>query len=164
MKEIAPIAMPGTHQKFLEYFRERKEPTEMKVLDMGAGHGAFTSRLYDMGYDVHACDLFPEIFQFDKVECRKVDITRKFPYEDNSFDLVIAIEVSEHILDHENFFSETGRILKPDGKLYISTPNILSLKSRFRFLFRGFYYSFKPLELKNRYRRLGSNMLFLLHV
>lgn len=149
MEEIKPITMPGIHERFLEFFQKKSEPVNMKVLDLGAGHGAFTQRLYDMGYNVHACDLFPEVFEFDKVECKNVDITDSFPYPDNTFDLVISIEVSEHILDHENFFSETNRILKPKGKLYISTPNILSMKSRMKFLFRGFHYSFEPLELTN---------------
>jgi len=149
MQDILPIAMPGTHQKFLEFFKKQSEPTHLKVLDMGTGHGAIAQKLFDMGYDVHACDLFPEIFQFDKIECKKVDITKTFPYPDNAFDIVVAVEVSEHILDHETFFAETSRILKPDGKLYITTPNILSMKSRMRFLFRGFVYSFNPLELRN---------------
>lgn len=149
MEEIKPITMPGIHQKFLAYFKKQQEPEKLKVLDMGAGHGAFSKRLHDMGFDVHACDLFPENFVFDKIECKKVDITGDFPYEDNTFDIIIAIEVSEHVLDHEKFFSETNRILKPGGRFYVSTPNILSLKSRVRFLFSGFPYSFKPLEIKN---------------
>jgi len=149
MEEIKPITMPGVHKRFLEFFERKSEPTNLKVLDMGAGHGAFTEKLYDIGYDVNACDLFPHLFKFDKIECKKADITKSLPYPDNTFDLVIAIEVSEHILDHEIFFSETSRILKPNGKLYISTPNILSMKSRMRFIFSGFFYSFNPLELKN---------------
>ncbi len=103
-----------------------------------------------MGYDVSACDLFPEHFNFDRIKCDRVDITGPFPYADNSFDLIIAIEVMEHIVDHEMFFHEAGRILKPGGVLHISTPNILSLKSRLRFLLSGFFYTFKPLELDNR--------------
>lgn len=141
--------MPGTHQSFLKYFKKNSFSTDKKILDLGAGHGAFTKRLHDMGYDVAACDLFPEIFQFDEIECKKVDITQKFPYPDNSFDIVIAVEVSEHIIDHEVFFRELSRILKPEGQLLLSTPNILSIKSRFRFLFTGFFYSFIPLEMTN---------------
>jgi SAM-dependent methyltransferase len=149
MREIPPIAMPGTHTSFLKYFNDFSFDKKNKILDVGAGHGAFTKRLYDMNYDISACDLFPEIFRFDKIECKKADITKKLPYPDNFFDLVIAIEVSEHILDHELFFRELSRILKPSGQLLLSTPNILSLKSRIRFLFTGFYYSFNPLEMKN---------------
>lgn len=141
--------MPGTHENFLKFFERKKFPLTTRILDIGAGHGAFAQRLLSMGYDVSACDLFPEIFELDDIECNKVDITGDFPYPDESFDLVIAIEVSEHIIDHENFFREANRILKPNGQFLLSTPNILSLKSRIRFLFRGFYYSFGPLELRN---------------
>jgi SAM-dependent methyltransferase len=153
MQEILPIAMPGTHSSFLKYFLTENIPTHLKILDVGAGHGAFTKKLYELGYNVNACDLFPEEFQYDKVQCDRVDITQEFPYPDNEFDIAIAIEVSEHIHDHKMFFNELNRILKPGGKLYISTPNILSLKSRFRFLSCGFFYSFTELD-KNNYNGL----------
>lgn len=145
---IKPIAMPGTHERFLKHFEQTEDTSGkgIKVLDIGAGHGAFSQKLYEMGYDVHACDLFPELFEFDKIACKKVDITRDFPYEDESFDMLIAIEVMEHFSGHDRFFEEAGRILKPGGKLFISTPNILSLKSRWRFLLGGFYYAFGPLD------------------
>lgn len=147
MEEIKPITKPGIHEKFLEFFLKDSESVNLRVLDLGAGHGAFTKKLYDKGYDVHACDLSPELFKFDKVECKKVNITDRFPYEDNTFDLIISIEVTEHITDHEKLFSESSRILKPDGRLYVTTPNILSMKSRMRFLFRGFFDTFKRLDL-----------------
>ena len=150
MEEIQPIAMPGTHQNFLKYFKNFQHDKSLKILDIGAGHGAFSKRLYDMGYDVSACDLFPEIFKFDMIECKKADITRELPFPDNSFDIAIAVEVSEHINDHERFFKEISRILKPKGQLYLSTPNILSLKSRIHYLFRGFFYSFGKLDMENR--------------
>lgn len=149
MKEILPIAMPGTHQKFLKYFKQQSPKAEAKILDIGAGHGAFSQKLYHMGYKVSACDLFPEIFEFEEIECKKVDVTEPFPYPDNSFDYVVGIEVLEHVNDHENFFKEALRVLKPGGHFYASTPNILSFKSRIRFLFSGFYYSFNPLEMNN---------------
>ncbi len=149
MGEVKPITIPGIHKKFLTHFLAQEKRKDITILDVGAGHGAFSKRLYEMGYQVEACDLFPEIFYFDKISCKKADLTKPLPYEDNQFEAIIAIEVMEHILDHEVFFHEVKRILKPGGKLYISTPNILSLKSRMRFLFSGFYYSFKPLELNN---------------
>lgn len=149
MSEIKPITMPGTHKNFLKYFKKFSYTKKNRILDVGAGHGAFTKTLFDMGYDVSACDLFPEIFMFDKIECKKTDVTKQFPYPDNSFDIAIAIEVSEHIIGHELFFRELSRILKPNGQLYLSTPNVLSLKSRIRYLFRGFNYSFGPLEMSN---------------
>jgi SAM-dependent methyltransferase len=149
MEEVIPIAMPDTHSSFLNYFKTLGVDKNAKILDVGAGHGAFTKTLFEMGYHVTACDLFPEIFNYKKIDCIKTDITKHFPFPDNSFDVAISIEVSEHIIDHEVFFSELSRIIKPKGALYLSTPNILSLKSRIRFLFQGFFYSFKPLDMNN---------------
>ncbi|MBI1306025.1 MAG: methyltransferase domain-containing protein [Bacteroidetes bacterium] len=147
--KIVPISIPGIHQAFWPWFLKKTDGKKIKVLDCGAGHGAFTKKLYDAGYDVSACDLFPEIFYFDKVVCQKADVTSSLPFPDSTFEAIVAMEIMEHIQDHEVFFAEAFRILKPGGSVYISTPNIMSLKSRSRFLFTGFFYSFKPLELKN---------------
>lgn len=117
----------------------------MKILEVGAGHGAFTELLYNDGFDVSACDLFPELFYLKEVECLKADVTKELPYSSDSFDVILAIEVMEHIHDHQVFFKEAARILKKNGMLLFSTPNILSLKSRIRFLYSGFFYAFKPL-------------------
>lgn len=146
-EQIRPITIPGIHERFFEFFKPiAVQLNKPRILEIGAGHGAFTKRIYDEGFDVSACDLFPEMFYFDKVECKKADITQELPFEADSFDMVIAIEVMEHIHDHVKFFEESYRILKKDGVLIFSTPNILSLKSRIRFLFAGFFYSFKPLD------------------
>ena len=150
-KEVVPIAIPGIHEKFFVYFSEvLKTYKSPKVLEVGAGHGAFTQKVHESGYDITPCDLFPEIFHYDKLTCTKVDVSKKLPFEDNSFDIIIAVEVMEHIHDHQIFFEESKRILKQGGRLIFSTPNILSLKSRVRFLFSGFYYSFEPLDHERR--------------
>ncbi len=119
------------------------------MLDVGAGYGAFSRKRFELRYQVEACDLFPEIFYYDQTACKKADLTKPLPYVNHQFDAVVAMEVMEHTLDHEVFFSEVARMLSPGDKLFISTPNVLSLKSRVRFLFSGFFYSFKPLDLQN---------------
>ena len=57
--------------------------------------------------------------QFDKV----------IPFEDNSFDSVSMIELIEHLSDDEiaSIFQQIHRVLKKGGKIYITTPNYLSL-------------------------------------
>jgi len=150
LREIKPIAIPGIHDKFYHYLTKTLSVIpNPQILDLGAGHGYLVKKLYDSGYDVHAADLFPEYFYFDKVKCHKSDLTKPLPFDDQSFDVLIAVEVMEHIFDHELFFSEAHRILKKGGFLFFTTPNILSLKSRFRFLLSGFFYSFSPLDHNN---------------
>lgn len=43
---------------------------------------------------------------------------------DGSFDLIVALDFIEHILDPQNFARECYRLLKPGGKVLINTPNI----------------------------------------
>lgn len=144
--DIPAIAMPGTHERFWPFFEREAGKPPVSVLDIGAGHGAFTKKLHEAGYQVSACDLFPEYYRYPEVPCSQVDITTGLPYADATFDMAVSIEVMEHIHDHEAFFREASRILKPGGKLLFSTPNILSLKARVRFLMTGFAYGFGPLD------------------
>lgn len=145
-EKIVPISIPGIHQAFYPYFLQKTINAKISVLDAGAGHGAFTKKLYEAGYEVSACDIFPEYYYYDKVPVKQADLTKHIPFENNSFDAIISLEVMEHVQDHSTFFSEAARVLKPGGKLFVSTPNILSLKSRLRFLFSGYFYSFTSLD------------------
>jgi cyclopropane fatty-acyl-phospholipid synthase-like methyltransferase len=120
--------------------------TAPKVLDIGAGQGALSVRLKEAGARVSACDVVPEQFDVPGVEFRAVTGDGRLPFDEASFDAAVAIEVLEHIDGHDRFFAEVARILRPGGIVMFTTPNILSLKSRLRFLFTGFFYSFGPLE------------------
>lgn len=144
---IKPIAMPGIHRRFMPFLKQVLSRYDApKVLDVGAGHGAMAQELHQAGVELTACDLFPEYFHYDQIPCDRVDVTGPFPYPDNSFDVIMTVEVMEHIHDHVSFFREAFRMLKPGGAFLFSTPNILSLKSRVRFLWTGFFYAFGPLE------------------
>lgn len=155
MPKTTEMAIPGTHDRFLAFFakvagRCFDKLSRLRVLDVGAGRGALSARLKDAGFDVSACELHAEMFECDGVECRQADITQSIPYDDKAFDAAVAVEVVEHLVNPDRLFAEAARVLKPGGIFAISTPNILSLKSRLRFLACGFFYSFKPLDLENK--------------
>jgi len=140
------IAIPGKHELLMKIITRTVPPDKtIRVLDLGAGEGALSQKLVEAGYHVSACDLFPEEFCFPEVECLKADLHEPLPYDDNSFDLVLAIEVVEHLESHLSLFQDISRILKSEGVFLFSTPNIMSLKSRMRFLFSGHFYSHGPL-------------------
>jgi 2-polyprenyl-3-methyl-5-hydroxy-6-metoxy-1,4-benzoquinol methylase len=59
----------------------------------------------------------------------------KIPLKNHSVDIILAGELIEHIPDTIFFLSECNRVLKKDGYLILSTPNICALKERIRMLF-----------------------------
>lgn len=143
--ELREMAIPGMHERIIPVLRQHV-PSGSRVLDLGAGEGAFSRRLTQAGYLVSACDLRPDQFRCPGVECRRVDVEHPLPYADNHFDAVIAVEVVEHLESHLPLFRETARILAPNGCFLFTTPNIASLKSRLLFLLTGYFYSHGPLD------------------
>ena len=141
------LAIPGTHDHVLRILGKAIDlRAGARVLDIGAGQGALSQRLKEAGARVSACDVVPEQFAVPGVVFRAVESDGRLPFDDAAFDAALAIEVLEHIDGHDHFFSEVARVLRRDGLVMFTTPNILSLKSRIRFLLTGFYYSFGPLE------------------
>lgn len=49
------------------------------------------------------------------------------PFSNHSFDLIIIQDVIEHLIDTDDFYSEIKRVLKPNGTIYLSTPNKFSI-------------------------------------
>jgi 2-polyprenyl-3-methyl-5-hydroxy-6-metoxy-1,4-benzoquinol methylase len=123
-----------------------------KVLDLGCGNGDYAKELKDLGFDVVAGDIDIARFRYkNEVEFKHCDITKEIPFPAGHFDYVLLLEVVEHLRNPYTVIPEINRIIKPNGSLIISTPNILNLKSRLRFLFEGVYEYFRepPLDQLN---------------
>lgn len=133
-----------------------------KVLDLGCGDGDYAKNLKDLGFDVIAGDIDVERFKHKgKIEFKHCDITKEMPFPDNCFDYVLLMEVIEHLRNPYVVLPEISRIIK-NGALVMSTPNILNLKSRLRYLFEGAYEYFRepPLDqVKN-----PKEVVFNLHL
>lgn len=108
-----------------------------KVLDLGAGEGAFSQRLLDNGYDVTAVEFVLERFKVD-VPCHKMDLN--FDFHDNlgeKFDLIVSMEIIEHLQNPRHFILECLGLLKKDAYLLLTSPNNESWYSRMKFMHRG---------------------------
>lgn len=102
-----------------------------KVLDIPSGAGAFTKRLIDMRIEVHSADI-ENIMHVQNPHFRNADMNERLPYEDHFFDSVVCIDGIEHLENPFYFIREAGRVVKIDGSIIISTPNINSIRSRWR--------------------------------
>jgi len=119
-----------------------------KVLDLGCGDGDYAKRLKDLGFDVIAGDIDIARFKYkNEIEFKYCDITKEMPFSGNYFDYVLLMEVVEHLRNPYVVMPEINRIIKTNGSLVMSTPNILNLKSRLRFLVEGAYEYFRELPL-----------------
>jgi ubiquinone/menaquinone biosynthesis C-methylase UbiE len=67
------------------------------------------------------------------------------PFDDGSFDLVLCAETLEHVRDVQLLLSEARRVLRPGGRLAVTTP-AHGRRTAVRLLARGFESGFDPLS------------------
>lgn len=133
-----------THKKFstgkivydnwLDDYKEVLDKCDTPVLDLGCGTGNDTLYLTERGFKVIACD-YSEI-AIDKikqglqeVETRQIDISQTLPFEDKTFDLIIA-DLSLHYFDEQTtkkIMQEIKRILRPNGNLLARVNSIADI-------------------------------------
>lgn len=135
--------------------RRRLKQGAPHCLDIGAGSGDLL-KLLRQGWpamQADACDYHIERFALKDVNIVQLDLNaRPLPYPDASFDLVTCSEVLEHVENYRAVLREIQRVLKPGGLMVVTTPNVLNMKSRLRYLVCGFANLFGPLPVKNQDR------------
>ncbi len=99
-----------------------------RALDLGCGAGEFTAILAEagagaIGADVAEAALARARTAHPALDFRRVPADGPLPFEDNSFELVWASEVIEHVADTARWLSEVRRVLVPRGALLVTTPS-----------------------------------------
>jgi SAM-dependent methyltransferase len=107
-----------------------------RVLDLGCRSGAFTRHFLD-GNEVVGLDV--DRIALEKaaelgIEPVVANVEEPLPFEDASFDAVVAGELFEHLRFPEGVVGEVARVLRPGGVLVGSVPNAFRVQSRLRFL------------------------------
>ena len=91
-----------------------------RVLEVGCLDGRYLERLRDRGWSVAGIDIQPQ----EKPYIVEHDASEQFPFE-SEFDVVVAAEVIEHVVDTDRFLANCAAVLKPGGLLILTTPNLL---------------------------------------
>ena len=99
------------------------------VLDIGCGAGILTNALAQKGHTVHGIDLSePSLKIASKYDTTGTVSYQKanaysLPYPDQTFDVVCAMDVLEHVEEPNRLIKEASRVLKPGGLFFFHTFN-----------------------------------------
>lgn len=113
------------YEKALSIFPVAKK---LAAIDLGSGSGEFPKIIKPLVKKLIVADYsqkYVEKLNQMGLKAVQADFNRQLPFKNKQFALAIALEVIEHLFNHELFLSEINRILTPNGYLLISTPNIV---------------------------------------
>lgn len=113
-----------------EYFDSCDDLHGKVVIDIPAGQGYMSGILKQHGADVRSYDLFTEFFKAEGLQCAYADLMEPLPIESDSADIILCQEGLEHMPNQLFVLREFNRILKKDGRLIITVPNISHLRAK----------------------------------
>lgn len=135
----------GFHKARLAFdvdYAQRYLPARCHILEIGASPYFATLPLRDVGFRLTALDkaaVVEATLEGTDICMLRCDLDRdQIPTADNSFDAIVFNEVIEHL--RYNLIHSVGelyRVLKPGGKLLMSTPNLRSLAGLYNLIFKG---------------------------
>ena len=113
---------------FISAIIQKKMPryTNGRILDLGCGSGIYYQQLKQKNNLVDGIDIADHSIELCKIRgynlCLKADAI-DLPFENNTYDFVFSTEVIEHIENFNKMLQEVHRILKPGGRMILTTTN-----------------------------------------
>jgi len=152
MNPLKRYSAEGVHEKVLECMAGFKRGM---VLDVPSGQGALSNDLERLEFKVVSGDIERENILYKNGRNIQLDLNWCLPLKEGVLDYAICVEGVEHIENPHHLVREFSRLVKRGGYLILTTPNVMTIKSRLRFLFYSYLDYFKffgPLPPEARYR------------
>ena len=102
-----------------------KERKTNRILDIGAGYGFFLEAAKNRGWEVYGTEISDDAITHCKekgIELMKGSV-ETINFGALTFDVIVTIEVIEHLNTPKSFVDKIHQLLRPDGLFYVTTPN-----------------------------------------
>ncbi len=119
---LSPITI-ARYEELLDDFEKYRKTN--KILDVGAGCGFLLEIALARGWEVYGTEFTDDAVEYCKekgIQMRKGSLD-EVNFDPEMFDVVTSIEVIEHINNPNVLVSEMKRVIRPGGKVYMTTPN-----------------------------------------
>ena len=126
LHQINPHRLSFIKDKITQHFGEF--PTKLKILDIGCGGGIVSVPLRRMGAEVTGLDASAENIEAAKAYAKKHKLDINYicgsaEEHKDKYDVVLALEIIEHVSDPEFFIKAATKLIKPHGMMILSTIN-----------------------------------------
>lgn len=124
----------NSHTLTIDFVADQADGKPLDILDVGCSAGYLGEYLRTQGHHVTGLDITPEAIEkakefLDEAYCMKVeDFFEQNPQR--RFDVVIFGDVLEHVTNAEEVLKRTSNVLKPNGKVIASIPNVAHVAIR----------------------------------
>jgi 2-polyprenyl-6-hydroxyphenyl methylase/3-demethylubiquinone-9 3-methyltransferase len=135
LHKFNPIRLSFFKQEICKFFvRDEKLLTPftgLKILDIGCGGGLVAEPISRLGADLTAIDASQKNINVAKIHGEKSGLkidyqctsAEELASKNQQFDVVLALEIIEHVADVEKFIEACAKLVKPNGLLFIATLN-----------------------------------------
>jgi len=116
------------HQKYVQALMAERVPGAA-ILDVGCGVGQVVRALAEAGFEAHGVDVSESSLVLAREGSGQFQTYdgRRLPFTDGAVDAVGTFNVLEHVGDSEVLLDEMTRVLRPGGRMVISSPNFLRI-------------------------------------
>ena len=129
-----PVRIKFIKEKLIYHFKlnsNNQKPLEkLKILDIGSGGGLLCEPLYRLGASVTGIDASNKNIEVAKLHAKEMDLNIKYIHSSpeninfkNEFDVILCMEVVEHVSNINLFIQKCSRLVKKNGIIFISTIN-----------------------------------------